>query len=212
MRKREKRGTRTSSGQCLGCPSSGHLARPLVRIVLLSFSLLPPLRARPRLRLRPHRTRAARDRGLRALVEIGASSTCLNGDTFVRAASHGGKTDLSAPTFLPGLLPPALFPAVLPMQPRSSFYHLALSLTVSLSLAPLSCLLPSHPRASPRWRTSRILSYTRIFHFSMLPQREKRRIVPCRYRRQKGYHRRDVKKFDSYPRETRDRCLESRVE
>jgi len=138
-RAKRGRGTRTSSGQCLGCPSNGHLARPLLRIVLLSFfpaSLKASSTPEPR--------KAARMDSRR---EINASSACLNGDTFAQAASHGGKTDLSAPTFLPSCFLAASFP-----RPRilfvTEFVPDALSLSISLSLssffATLDSPLPSH--------------------------------------------------------------------
>lgn len=88
------RETRTSSGQCLGCPSSGHLPRVHCceyiaskrekgRQKALSF-FLPSSQRKASLKV--SFTPEMRDGRLRerALVEIGASSGCLNGDTFVR--------------------------------------------------------------------------------------------------------------------------------
>lgn len=135
-----------------------------------------------------------RDRGLRerALVEIGASSACLNGDTFVRAASHGSKTDLSAPTFLPGPLPA-------PLLPRSSSTtrvrrRLFLSLRLSRSIILSFSVAP--PRR-PSCRVHRGSCLTReYFTFPCCRNEKKRRVVPC-------WHQRDMKKFDFYSREAK---------
>jgi hypothetical protein len=129
----------------------------------------------------------------------------------VRAASHGGKTDLSAPTFLPRVPPPPRPPGRLLLLSVSSARSLdpprnrvcsQLFLSLSLSLA-FSCSLPllsvsflrpfsfpflspclaslASPSTSPRGpscsRTSRIVSYTGIFHFSVLPRRGERRVA-----------------------------------
>lgn len=95
------------------------------------------------------------------LVYVSESSGCLNGDTFTRAASYGGKADLSAPTIpfpfsslLGSRFPPR---AAAPLPPASLFVrpppH---SLSPSRSVA---FRRPSNPF------TKRIVSYTGIFHF-----------------------------------------------
>lgn len=93
------------------------------------------------------------------------------------------------PRFFPGfplLLPRCLLPAAKnPLRNRVCPRHaLSLSRYVRLSFAV----------ALPRVRVrSRIVSYTGIFHFSVLPRREKQRVVPCQCRGTEGMSTRRVK-------------------
>jgi len=136
----------------------------------------------------------------------------------VRAASHGGKTDLSAPTFLPSL-PPALVTAnTLVPSPFGRRVHLSVSsarsrillvtefvpdsLSSSVSLFSLlfslSFSLPGppllHQRADPLVRVHRGSCLTREYFTFPCCRGEKnegsRRGV-------EGTRQRDVKKFDS---------------
>lgn len=52
------------------------------------------------------------------LVYVSESSGCLNGDTFTRAASYGGKADLSAPTIPLPFSPPLPLGSRFSVSPR----------------------------------------------------------------------------------------------
>lgn len=68
---------------------------------------------------------------LRPLVYVSTSPGCFNGDTFARAASYGGKADLSAPTnpspFSRRPSPSALLRSSFFLVPRSFFLLLSRS-------------------------------------------------------------------------------------
>lgn len=114
------------------------------------------------------------------LVYVSESSGCLNGDTFTRAASYGGKADLSAPTIpSPFSLPSSSFSVLgfstaLPLgPPRAAAPLPPASLFVR---PPLHLLSPSRSVAFRRPSnpfTKRIVSYTGIFHFPVFSGPEK---------------------------------------
>lgn len=112
------------------------------------------------------------------LVYVSESSGCLNGDTFTRAASYGGKADLSAPTIPSPLSLPSFsvlgFSTALPLgPPRAAAPLPPASLFVR---PPLHLLSPSRSVAFRRPSnpfTKRIVSYTGIFHFPVFSGPEK---------------------------------------
>lgn len=95
------------------------------------------------------------------LVYVSESSGCLNGDTFTRAASYGGKADLSAPT-IPFPLSPPVHGSPLAVATRPSARCRSPSSGISLRPAPAAFVIPLSlgrvpPAFQPVYKEDRVL-------------------------------------------------------